>query len=319
MPNVNPKVSIFTAQMRTEFLKAYNALRPIGQAPWTSFVQEIASTARIEIYPWMSPPPRLKRWMGKRRYAMPDVSNYKVENLEYSAEESILLRDIEDDQTGGFGSRMGAMAQDVADFPGRESIKLLRDNGVCFDGSQFFGTSHTLGTGSNLLTYDALSNDGTSNQVVSLLKAGPMKPIIWQKRKDKGLRDNAASEVSEEERVIRYWYDYEGAAAFGFWWMAVKTNIIDTPTVVDLMKIIENVETAFRGMKLDKADAADDDYFINEQMTFDAASIVHIVNPRIESRVRKVLGSDTIVEAGVPVDNTLKGHGEVLVSGYLGG
>jgi phage major head subunit gpT-like protein len=61
----------------------------------------VPSTARIEQYPWMSPPPRFKRWLGKRNYTRPDWTKYKVENLEYSAEEAVNLRDIEDDQTAG--------------------------------------------------------------------------------------------------------------------------------------------------------------------------------------------------------------------------
>jgi hypothetical protein len=52
---------------------------------------------------------------------------------------------------------MQMMAADVADFPGRESLKLLRDNGPCFDGTNFFADSHTIGTGDNSLTNDCAS------------------------------------------------------------------------------------------------------------------------------------------------------------------
>jgi hypothetical protein len=57
--NINDKVTIFTAAMRSEFMSAYEALRSgIKITPWTGFVQRVPSTARIEQYPWMSPPPR---------------------------------------------------------------------------------------------------------------------------------------------------------------------------------------------------------------------------------------------------------------------
>lgn len=321
MPNINDKVTIFTAAMRHEFMTAYDALRTgLKITPWTGFVQRIPSTARIEQYPWMSPPPRLKRWLGKRNYKRPDFSKMKVENLEYSAEEIILLRDIEDDQTGGYSTRMQMMAADVADFPGRESLKLLRDNGVCFDGSNFFADSHTIGTGDNSLTFDAASNDGKTHTIVSLLKTPGLKPIIWQDRKDKGLNDNANTKQSEEEKQLKYWYDYEGAAAFGFWWTGVKTTITDTPTVNELETVLQNIEVAFRGFKLDKEDPADDDWWPNEQLVFTRETICHIVNPSIENLLRTVLEVENLQAgtAGGTKTNIYRGHGELLVSNYLG-
>lgn len=321
MPNINDKVTIFTAAMRTEFMAAYEALRSgLKITPWTSFVQRVPSTARIEQYPWMSPPPRLKRWLGKRNYTRPDWTKYKVENLEYSAEEAVNLRDIEDDQTGGYGTRMQMMAADVADFPGRESLKLLRDNGPCFDGTNFFADSHTIGSGDNNLTFDAASNDGATHTVVALLKGPGLKPIIWQDRKDKGLEDNGNTPQSKEEKQVKFWYDFEGAAAFGFWWSGVKVTVTDTPTVNEVETIIKNVELAFRGFKLDKADPADDEWWPNEQLTFTTESIVYIVNPSLENLFRAVFTSENIQAgtAGGTKTNIYRGHGELLVSNYLG-
>lgn len=321
MPVVNPAVTMFTAQMRKEFLTAYDATRTgIKMTPWQGFVTEINSTARIETYPWMSPPPRLKRWLGKRNYTRPDVSKLRIENLEYSAEMKVLVRDIEDDQIGGYGTQMTQMAADVADFPGRESMKLLRDNGVCFDGSNMFADSHTIGTGDNNLTYDAASNDSTTHTVVSLLKTSGLKPIIFQKRKDKGLRDNAGSDASEEEKEVKFWYDYEGACAFGFWWLAVKTTITDTPTVNELETVLKNIEVAFRGFKLDQADASDDPWWPNEQLVFGPDTICHVVNPSLENLMRTVLSVENIQAgtSGGTKTNIYKGHGELLVSNYLG-
>jgi phage major head subunit gpT-like protein len=320
MPNINDKVTIFTAAMRTEFMTAYDQLRPVDTLSWQSFVTRIPSTARIEQYPWMSPPPRLKRWLGKRNYTRPDTSKYKVENLEYSAEEAVWLRDIEDDQTGGYGPRMKSMAADVVWFPGRESLKLLVANGPCFDGSNFFADSHTIGTGDNNLTFDAASNDGATHKVISLIKTGAVKPVIWQERKDKGLKDNGNTPQSDEERQVKFWYDYEGAAGFGFWWDAVYTAITDTPTVNEVETILKNIEVAIRGFKLDKADASEDDWWPHEQMKFDTNSIVHIVNPSIENLFRTVLTVENLQAgtAGGTKTNIYKGHGDLLVSGYLG-
>jgi phage major head subunit gpT-like protein len=137
------RVTVFTAAMRSEFMTAYENLRPVTQTPWKSFVTMVNSTSRTEQYPWMSPPPRLKRWMGKRNYTIPDFSKFLVENVEYSAEEAFRLRDVEDIQQplDGYKLRAAAMGADARDFPGREVMKLLRDNAVGFDGTNLFATA----------------------------------------------------------------------------------------------------------------------------------------------------------------------------------
>jgi hypothetical protein len=59
----------------------------------------------------------------------------------------------------------------------------------------------------------------------------------------------------------------------------VKTTITDTPTVNEVESILKNIEVAFRGFKLDKADASEDEWWPNEQLTFNTETIVHLVNP----------------------------------------
>jgi phage major head subunit gpT-like protein len=321
MPAINDKVTLFTAAMRNEFMTSYDAFYTNNtMVPWQGFVTTIPSTARVEHYPFLSPPPRLRRWMGKRNYTAPGWTKYKVENIEFSAEEKVYIRDIEDDQTGGYKGRMQMMAQDAMNHPGREAMKLLRDNGTCFDGSNFFADSHTIGTGDNNLTFDAASNDGATHTVVSLLKVGSVKPVIWQQRKDKGLNDNSGTKESEEAKEIRYWYDYEGAAAFGYWWTAVKTTVTDTPTVNEVETILKNIEAAFRGFKLDKADAADDDWWPHEQLVFGLDTICHVVNPAIENVFRTVLTTENIQAgtSGGTKTNIYRGHGDLLISPYFG-
>lgn len=317
------KLTIFTGAFRSEFMNAYEGLRPVATPQWQAFTSVIDSTVRVEEYPWMSPPPRLKRYLGKRRYSIPDWSKYRVENLEYSAEEAFRLRDVEDDQVGGYKLRAAAMAADVKDFPGRECIKALRDgaSNTCFDGTNFFADSHTIGTGDNSLTKDCASNDAASHTVIALVKTGTIKPVIWQNRKDKGLMDNSANPVEmNESKQCRFWYDYEGAAGYGFWWDAIKVAVTDTPTVNEVEDIIKDVEKTFRGFKLDKADSGEDEYYIHEQMAFTAESLLYIVNPSLENLFRAVLTSENLQAgtAGGTKTNIYRGHGDLMVSAYLG-
>jgi phage major head subunit gpT-like protein len=319
---INDKVTIFTAAMRSEFMTAYEGLRPTGMTPWTNWVTRIPSNARLEQYPWMSPPPRLKQWIGRRNYSTPDYTKYIVPNIEYDAAESVWLRDIEDDQTGGYGTRMRTMAQDVVNFPGRQALKLLTTGSstACFDASNFFATTHNIGTGSNALTATGSTNDGATHKIVSLIISGQLKPVIWQDRKDKGLRDNGNTPQSEEEKKVKFWYDYEGAAGFGFWWDAIQTTITNTPTVNDLEPVINAIEVGFRTFQLDKADPADDPWWVHEQLTFDTTTILHICNPSLENVLKTLLTVENIQAgtAGGTKTNIYRGHGALAVSAFFG-
>jgi hypothetical protein len=120
--NINDKVTIFTAAMRTEFMTAYEAAPAGGRSrPGPASSSACPRTARIEQYPWMSPPPRLKRWLGKRNYTRPDFSKYKVENLEYSAEEAVNAPRHRGRPDGRLRHPDADDGRRTWDFPGRES------------------------------------------------------------------------------------------------------------------------------------------------------------------------------------------------------
>jgi phage major head subunit gpT-like protein len=319
MPDIfDQKINTFVAAVRSEFIQAQMALYPTTEMPWGSFTQEIPSTQRIEVYPLSSAPPRVKKWLGKRSYAEPDLTNYKLENIEFDVSFQFKKRDIEDDTVGNYKAIVGAAAADVPGYAGREVMKAMRDNNICFDGSAFFGSIHNLGVGDNDLTFSAAASGTGTHTIISLITNSSMKPVIWQKRKDKGLKDNSARDA-EESKQLRFWYDLEGAAGLAFWWCAVRTTITNKPTIAELQDVFENIELAFRGFRLDKEGLDDDEFFIHEQMVFNEKSIVHIVNPAISNRVNAVLTNALYAgAAGQTLNNDYVGHGTMLVSSHLG-
>lgn len=314
------KIQIFTAAMRTEFLKAYDQAREGGGfVPVESFTSMISSTSRIEEYPWMSPPPRLAPYVGRRRYNTVDESKYRVENKEYDAALQIRVRDIEDDQVGGYGAKFQDMARDVVMFPNREIIKLMKNGAsrTCFDGSNFFANSHTIGTGDNLLTQTNSEVDGTSHRVIALIKTGGIKPMIWQNRKDKGLQSNIGSWGEKEEKVQKWVYDYEGAPGFGFWWDAISVTITNTPTLSEVKSLVRDIEKQFRTFKFEKAEAGEDDIYVHDQVVFNSSTITYAVSTELESLFKEILTNKDINFGGGASQNIYVGHGDLLVSPYL--
>src|SRR5262245_51263295 len=97
---VDQKVGIFTDALRSEFINSYAGV--IEPAPWEKWTTKVPSTARIEHYVWMTPSPGVALYAGHRRYGKLDAVRYSVENKEFDAAFDVLLRDIEDDQVGGY-------------------------------------------------------------------------------------------------------------------------------------------------------------------------------------------------------------------------
>lgn len=320
-------INVFTAAMRTEFNNAWAAISK-DAAPHEAFTTVIPSTARIENYTHMSPAPGLAEYVGHRRLANLSSVKYTVTNKEFDGSFSVLTRDIEDDQgIAGYKMKPAELASNAAAFPGRLALNLLgiasgnlSGSSVCFDGSNFFADSHTLGTGDNNLTYDCASNDAVTHRLVMMYTGGPLKPLIYQNRKPPKFMDNYSEKTSAFAKQVDYWVDMEGAAAFGYWWNAVLVTITDTPTVVELQTILGNAINAFRGFYLPKALSEDPTVYPHEQTKFTTANSVVAVSGRLGELIRQVLSMPVIAHptTGVGLTNVYNGTADYVVTNYLG-
>lgn len=320
--SVNSKVDIFTTAMRTEFELAY---QPTAEpAPWERFVQTVPSSARIEHYTWMSPSPGLAKYQKHRRYGKIDAVRYSVENSEFDAGFEVLLRDIKDDQTGGYLLKPKELAARAKLFPGRWCIKHLAAGAsrACFDGSNFFADSHTIGTGDNNLTATGSANsDSVGYKIAALYTGGPLKPLLWQQRMAPDFQTTAGTPQSAEAKVVRYWIDMEGEAAYGYWWDAVLMTITNLPTVTEFQSALGDIVAAFRGFILPKALTSDDGEYIHEQTDFNAGNLVLVGAPKLERIAAQALNQDWIPQNignnTVATTNLYKGFGTWVSSNFM--
>jgi len=313
------QVDIFTAAMRAEFVNGYSQADPARPAPWESIATVIDSKARIEHYAWLSPSPGIQPYVGHRRFAKIDVLPYKVENLEYDAAFQVPLRDVEDEQVGGYTLKARQLGEKARLFPGRAVLKTLSfgKSTTCFDGSNFFADSHTIGTGDNLMTFDAASNDGTAHNLIALVHQGPVRPVVWQNRKPFQLRDNAESKESLLQKSVSFWVDGEGAAAFGYWWDAIYVDITDTPTVAEMQTLLGQIEARFRGFTLPRNLGGDEPEFVHEQTDFNTQTCTLVCSTALAHILRQVLNQDIVVASGTAQTNVYKGFANLMVSAYL--
>src|SRR6185369_12952883 len=118
-------------------------------------------------------------------YAKLGQTNYRVPNFTYSAEFEAPFEDLEDDQIDGFKRQAAAMAEGAKEWRRIQSqINLSNGQTVgCFDGTNFFASSHTIGSGNNIVTSTAAATDGVTHAMVVLIHNRSMvKPLMWQDR-----------------------------------------------------------------------------------------------------------------------------------------
>jgi phage major head subunit gpT-like protein len=328
------QIDIFTAAMRSEFLKTM--LAAATPAPYENFTTEIPSSARIENYAWMTPSPGIQRYLNRRRLAQLDQVKYTVENLEYDGSFSVKTRDIEDDIVGGYKLRMNDLTVKAKKpFVSRLVLTALAAGGtnICFDGSNFFGTTHTLGTaaaaplsftggGNDLAFTSSNSSDGIVHTFCMLIHNGAVKPLVYQNRKPAKFMTDAGTPQSEKAKKADYWIDLEAAPAYGYWWDAIRVKITNTPSLLDIFTCIDACRMTFRRFKLPKALLTDPDERVHEQTELRPDTTTIVCSTGLEQLFNHALFEDRVgvsvagSTAGITSNIYYRGM-SLVVSGFL--
>lgn len=308
-------VNIFTAAMRQEFLRSMQAVAE--PAPYEKFTTIVPSTARIENYAWMTPAPGISRYVGHRRLAVIDDIKYTVENYEYDGTLLVNLRDVEDDIVGGYKLRMKDLAEKAkAPFRSRILMQLLANGAstTCFDGSNFFSSTHNLGGvgttptgfggGGNSLTFNSAASDAGTYRFVMLVHQGSLNPLIFQDRKAPKFMTDAGTPETEKAKKALYWVDIEAAVAFGYWWDAVLVTITDLPTLTELGTCIDGARQAMRRFTLPLALPTDPVERVHEQTEFSQKNITIVSDTKLEQMFRHLANEERI---GVSVAGSTAG------------
>jgi phage major head subunit gpT-like protein len=302
--------------MRTEFITAYES--SAAPAAWLDYTTVIPSTARFEHYPWLSPTPAIAQYKGHRRVGRISETKYTVENLEFDDSFEVLLRDIDDDQTGGYSTKSRELAEKAKKFPGRWVLQHVAQGKTktCFDGSAFFADSHTIGSGDNLMAGTATGSAGTYN-LIALITAAPVKPLIYQERKTPELMDDMGTQSSSFSKVGRFWVDMEGAAAFGRWQDAILMEFTAEPTLTELQTALGQIEDRFRTFQLPLNLAGETAEYLHEQLVFSPETCTLLCSTNLSNKLRQILTQDTIVNSGAAITNIYKGFAKLVPTGLI--
>lgn len=294
------RVDIFTAAMKAEFINSYMA---VAKAPsWERYCQVFPSTTKIENYAHLTPAPGVSEFTGRRRFVRIGESSYKVENKVYDSGFSVLLDDLNDDQVGGYKLKAQEQGMKVRNYPGKAALIKLRQGAstACFDGSNFFASTHTLGTGNNTMTANYASNDGLTHYLYAMQVGSPIKPVFWQEREKAQLDTDAGSTESRKSRQVNYWGDLRGACGYGYWWDCIRVTITDTPTVLELQGTLGDISARFRGFKLPAGSSEEEAEYVHEQTEFNSSNMHLMCSTGIEHIVRQTVSLDYVNNATNP-------------------
>ncbi len=308
------KIDILTQAMNAAFTNSYEQIAE--PAPIDKAITTVPSTGRVENYPWFYPPPLMRQWRGYRRYAKLSETNYRVPNVTYSAEYEVLKEDLDDDQVGGFKLQAAALAEGAKEWPGIQCLQTLAagQTTACFDGTNFFATSHTVGTGNNIQTGTAAASDGTTHAAVAMvLRNKLVKPLLWQQREGPDFKNDMGAIDFDRDRVGHWWATLRGASAFGFWWDAVLIKWSNTPTVAEIQTDLGNLNKKLRGFTYPKNQADDVNQYPHGQIKFDDKSLLLVCSTGLEHLIRQAL---TLSLIGT-TENYYKGFADEICSGYL--
>src|SRR3990167_5120804 len=131
---------------------------------WDQIASLTKSTGSEERHAWLSKLPELREWVGERVYENIATRIEALVNKKYERSFKVPREAFEDDKLGVYNPAVMALAEQAKKWPDKIVIQAMIDNGLCYDGQNYFDTDHPIdlndtskGTQDNSLTGRALT------------------------------------------------------------------------------------------------------------------------------------------------------------------
>jgi phage major head subunit gpT-like protein len=200
---------------RDEFNGGFNEI----EAVHPKIASPVISNTSKEFYGWLEQWPKLREWIGDRSLKNLSAKGYVLENKKFESSVSIPRTAIEDDQDGTYKPLFREMGHAAKVHPDELLFWLMSVGTVtqCYDGKNYFDTAHPVGsgTGSNYA-------GGVNDFWILLDTSRPLKPFIYQKRRDYALigMDDDTDESVYTKDEYRFGVDGRCNVSFTFWQLA---------------------------------------------------------------------------------------------------
>lgn len=184
----------------------------------------VTSTTREEEYGWLKKMPGMREWLGERVIHNLSTDKYKIVNKDWEDTVAVDRNDIEDERLGTYAPMFTQFGEAVGAHPNQLVFELLKAGFAtpCFDGQYFFDTDHpVLDEGGSEYSVSNFGG-GAGTPWYLLCMNRPLKPIIFQSRRDPmlvSLTNMTDANVFFHKQYI-YGVDCRRNVGFGLWQLA---------------------------------------------------------------------------------------------------
>lgn len=211
-------------RLRTSFTSLYNGSYLSTQSLYQDLAMVVNSTGKDETYGWLGNTTAFREWLGDRVVQNLSESGFVIKNKAFENTVSVKRADIEDDNVGVYSPLFQMLGMDAKLHPDTLLFPLIAAGfaTTCYDGQYFFDTDHPVVDAAGV-TQSVSNTGGGSGAAWFLLDTSkPIKPFIYQKRKDYSfvsLTDESNDNVFKRAEYV-YGVDGRGNVGYGLWQLA---------------------------------------------------------------------------------------------------
>lgn len=267
-----------------------------AESQYQKIAMVVASTTATNVYPFLGTLPSMRKWAGERVIRNLKAHSYAIENETFETTIAVKRNDLEDGQSGMYEPMFSDLGHQAGVHPNQLTFGLLKKahETICYDGKYFFDANHPVGETS----VSNIMGDGSADPWYLMCASRPVKPLIFQKRRDYSLTRKDAptdSNVFMRDELL-YGVDCRVAVGLGLWQCAIRcTSALNETTYAE-------ARAAMRAFK-------------NDEGTPLALTPDLLVVPQTHEGAARALLLGQLGEGGKT--NTWIGSAELLVSPWL--
>ncbi|MGF1775897.1 Mu-like prophage major head subunit gpT family protein [Vibrio nomapromontoriensis] len=206
----------------------FNQGRSTYNALWPQLATLVPSTTMTENYAWIGEFTTLREWIGERQINRMKQYGYTLQNKKFEGTEAIPSEYVEDDNYGLLMPKFADMGYAAATHPDQKLFELIQTgfSEACYDGQYFFDTDHPVGREGETTSVSNFQT-GAGSAWYLFDTSRPLKPFIFQRRKDYNLVSKTNHDTSDHVFMFDeyvYGVDARGNWGFGFWQQAFASK-----------------------------------------------------------------------------------------------
>lgn len=281
------------------FKTIFNDAFQTAPSDYTRVAMDATSSTSIEDYKWLGKTTRFRKWVGDRVIQNLSAHSYLIKNEPFENTVGVDRDDIEDDKLGIYTPMLAQLGYDARAHPDELIFPLLSRGfeSTCYDHQYFFDTDHPVvaADGSTVSVSNMQPGAGAPWFLLDVTK--PVRPLIFQKRRDYSFvsMDAPNDEAVFNRKQYRYGCDARVNAGYGLWQMAFGSK-------AELNEA--NLSAAIAAMRSFKGD---------QGRPLNVRPSLLVVPPHLDHAAKKLVVADQIGGS----TNVLKGSAEVLSTAWI--